>query len=166
MSVRASCRVLHSPFFASVTIFVEYSATQMSISNGIAANFVMSPIKSKVPQTISTTPTNGAMTCGQRMSILTNGPTPQESGKQKFLDSFGQEDPADKYTNQKDRLCCAIRPGCINSERHSDLSPFKTRSTHGSGGSLELLAPDRERPKSNPTAQRFEAHQQRGTDLK
>lgn len=84
MSVRASCNVLQSPFLASVTILVEYDATRISMRRGIATSRVSSPINSSVPQTTSTTPTNGAITCGQGMPVFTKQPTPSDSGNRNF----------------------------------------------------------------------------------
>ena len=52
--------------------------------SGTVASRVIRPINSREPQTISTTPTNGAITCGQGMPIFTNRPTPNESGKRNF----------------------------------------------------------------------------------
>src|ERR1700722_2289854 len=83
-SVRASCNVLQSPFFANVTILVEYKATQMSIKSGTDAKRVRNPTNSNVPHTISTTPTNVAITCGHGIPIFTKRPTPNESGNRNF----------------------------------------------------------------------------------
>jgi hypothetical protein len=83
-SVRASCSVPQNPFFANVTILVEYRATEISIRSGTVASRVTRPINSREPQTISTTPTNSAMTCGQGMPIFTKRPIPRESGNKNF----------------------------------------------------------------------------------
>src|SRR6267378_1562903 len=64
-SVRASCNVPQNPFFANVTILVEYKAPAISMSSGTVASRVTRPINNREPQTISIMPTNGAMACGQ-----------------------------------------------------------------------------------------------------
>jgi hypothetical protein len=48
------------------------------------ANRATRPINSREPQTISTTPTNGAMTPGEGLPIFTKRPTPRESGNKNF----------------------------------------------------------------------------------
>src|SRR2546425_334859 len=83
-SVRASCIVPQNPFLANVTILVEYKATAISTRSGTVASRVTRPINSRVPHTISTTPTNGAITCGHGMPIFTKRPTPKESGNRNF----------------------------------------------------------------------------------
>jgi hypothetical protein len=49
-----------------------------------AVNRVNRPSKMHAPQTISTTPTNGARISGAGMPILMNRPTPTASGKRNF----------------------------------------------------------------------------------
>src|SRR5208282_353230 len=77
-SVRASCKVPQNPFLVNPRILVEYKATAISMRSGTVASRVRKPINNRVPHTISTTPTNGAMTCGHGMPIFTKRPTPKE----------------------------------------------------------------------------------------
>src|SRR5580658_2722439 len=83
-SVRASCKVPQNPFLANATILVEYKATTISMRSGTVASRVRKPINNRVPHTISTTPTNGAMMCGNGIPIFTKRPTPKESGNKNF----------------------------------------------------------------------------------
>ncbi len=110
-SVRASCKVPQNPFLANPTILVEHKATAMSMRSGTVASRVRKPISNRVPHTISTTPTNGAMRCGHGMPIFTKRPTPKESGNKNFWMPLGEEDPACKNADQQDRFRRTLGPG-------------------------------------------------------
>src|ERR1700674_4698181 len=74
-------------FFSPSFVYLDdcmVRATAISMRSGTVASRVTRPINSREPQTISTTPTNGAMTCGQGMPMFTKRPTPRESGNKNF----------------------------------------------------------------------------------
>src|SRR5579872_298274 len=83
-SVRASCIVAQNPDLDSMETFVVAMATQISITNGIVANRVSNPTITIVPQTISTTPTNGPKNWGAGIPILANRPAPSAAGNRNF----------------------------------------------------------------------------------
>jgi hypothetical protein len=54
------------------------------IMSGSVTSLVSNPIRISAPQTVSTTPTNGAMTAGEGMPIFAKRPTPSDAGKINF----------------------------------------------------------------------------------
>src|SRR5580704_964019 len=54
------------------------------MSSGTVAKRVKNPTNSNVPHTISTTPTNGAMICGEGIPIFAKHLTPKESWNGNF----------------------------------------------------------------------------------
>jgi hypothetical protein len=66
-------------------------------------------LKSK---SLFTTPTKGAVNCGQGMTIFAKRPTPSALGK-KLLYAFGEEYPTNQNADQQDRLCRAIYLDCF-----------------------------------------------------
>jgi hypothetical protein len=78
-SVRASCAAAQKPLSNSMGILVVAMATEISIESGIAASRVREPAITKVPKTISTTPTNGPVNEGSGIPILAKRPTPRLS---------------------------------------------------------------------------------------
>jgi hypothetical protein len=83
-STRASCTIGQNPCVRSIGSFVVAIATMMSMISGIAASRVASLISTRVPQTISTTPTKGAIVSGAGIPIFTNRPTPKAWGNKNF----------------------------------------------------------------------------------
>src|SRR3990172_4604106 len=83
-SVRASCAIAQKPLSIRIGIFVVEIATSILIMRGMAARCVNSPRSTSNPQTISTTPTKGAIISGAGIPILMNRPTPSESEKRNF----------------------------------------------------------------------------------
>ena len=67
------------PLFRRIGIFVVAMATLMSMSNGMAARRPSRPTIRRLPQTISTTPTNGPMASGNGMPMCAN--LPASSGR-------------------------------------------------------------------------------------
>jgi hypothetical protein len=63
---------------------VEIIATLMSISRGTTASRVRNPRIANKPQTLSTTPTNGAISLGRGIPIEVNRPAPSSSGHRNF----------------------------------------------------------------------------------
>ena len=59
-------------------------ATEMSMRSRADASRVNSPASTRTPHAISTTPTNGALNCGNGMPIFTKRPTPSASGYRNF----------------------------------------------------------------------------------
>src|SRR6266478_1216382 len=102
----------------------------MSIKSGIAASLVKKPTKIKLPHTISTMPTNGAITCGAGIPILMKRPTPSESEtetsecprtKRPILQGFVQARPL--LQCELPRMCqcsepCARLPAAIQLSRN------------------------------------------------
>jgi len=124
-SVRALCSVPHNPFFANVTILVEYMATAISMRSGTVADRVTTPINSRELQTISTTPTNGAMTCGEGMPIFTKRPTPRESGSKNFcMPSERKTQPTRTRISRSPSMC---DPPKMHLRSLSLLFPCETR---------------------------------------
>ena len=83
-STRASCMADQKPCFNSRGILVVAIATAMSITRGTAAKAVKKPAISRVPQTISTIPTNGPVNPGAGIPIFSNRPAPSSSGWRNF----------------------------------------------------------------------------------
>src|SRR6267378_5285133 len=75
----------HQPALSRMGILVVAIAVQITASSGIAARLVRSPTSTSSPQIISTAPTNGPITCGAGIPIVTNLPAPHWSGKINFL---------------------------------------------------------------------------------
>src|SRR5215216_4028930 len=63
-------------------IFVVEMATSMSIMSGTAARRVSNPRRMSVPQTISNTPTKGAISSGDGIPILMKRPHPSLPGRE------------------------------------------------------------------------------------
>jgi hypothetical protein len=110
-------------------IFVVEIATSISMMRGRVATRVSSPRRIRAPQTISQTPTKGAMTAGAGIPILTKRPTPQLLWKEKLLDAFGEKDRTHHETDE------GYGRGCICGE--------KSLQQHGrilATGNLTVLA--------------------------
>lgn len=83
-SVRESCAIAQNPFSMSIGIFVVAMATSILMMRGMTASLVNIPMRTRQPQTISTTPTKGAIISGAGIPIFTNRPTPTESENRNF----------------------------------------------------------------------------------
>src|SRR5262245_35826781 len=82
--------------------FVVEMATSMSIIMVTAAKRVSRPRRKRTPQTISHTPTKGAMTCGTGIPILAKRPTPQGVRERELLDALREKHTADDQADQED----------------------------------------------------------------
>ncbi len=83
-STRASCTIGQKPWCNSIGTLVVAIATEISMISGTAASRVSKPASTSMPNTISTTPTNGAMISGAGIPIFANRPTPSCVGKRNF----------------------------------------------------------------------------------
>jgi len=118
----------HARAPSRIGIFVERIATSILMISGMVPSRVNSPARMSAPHSVSTTPTNGAITSAHGIPILAKTPCSHLTRKEKLLNAFGEKEAADQQANGNHR-CWTTRRSDLLIEGHAK-TPF--RSTSGS----------------------------------